>query len=211
MGVTSTSDRLVLASASPRRLELLRQIGIEPDATDPAEIDETPGPKETPRQYALRLAVAKAAAVAAKHPGAWVLGADTTVACGRRILAKTEDAAVARGWLKLLSGRRHRVHGGICVIDPKGGRHPRLITTMVTFKRLDADEIKAYLAIDEWRGKAGAYAIQGRAAVFVRAINGSYSNVVGLALFETHALLNGLGYRSDRDGAPAPGEPGECV
>ncbi|MEE8514999.1 MAG: Maf family protein [Alphaproteobacteria bacterium] len=208
MGDSSTLDRLVLASASARRLELLRQIGIEPDAIDPAEIDETPRLKETPRQYALRLAEAKAAAVASNHPGAWVLGADTTVACGRRILPKATDEAAARGCLELLAGRRHRVHGGICVIDPKGGRHSRLVTTMVTFKRLDADEIARYLATFEWRGKAGAYAIQGRAAVFVRAINGSYSNVVGLALFETHALLQGLGYRSDRDCAIAPGE---CV
>lgn len=197
MGDSPKAQRLVLASASPRRRELLRQIGIEPDAVDPPEIDETPGAKETPRQYALRLAEAKAVAVAPNHPGAWVLGADTVVACGRRILPKAGDAAAALDCLRLLSGRRHRVHGGICVIDPKGGRHCRLVTTMVNFKRLDADEIKAYLATDEWRGKAGAYAIQGRAAVFVRAVNGSYSNVVGLPLFETHSLLRGLGYLGD--------------
>lgn len=208
MGDSSTSDRLVLASASLRRLELLRQIGIEPDVVDPPEIDETPGPKETPRRYALRLAEAKAAMVAPGHPGAWVLGADTTVACGRRILPKAEDEAAARRCLKLLAGRRHRVLGGICVIDPKGGSHSRLVTTMVSFKRLDADEIARYLATDEWRGKAGAYAIQGRAAVFVRAVNGSYSNVVGLPLFETHALLRGLGYKG---GGVSELVPGECV
>ncbi len=208
MGDSSTSDRLVLASASARRLELLRQIGIEPDAIDPPEIDETPAPKEMPRQYALRLAEAKAAMVAPNHPGAWVLGADTTVACGRRILPKAADAAAARGCLELLSGRRHRVHGGICVIDPKGGRHSRLVTTMVSFKRLDADDIARYLSLDEWRGKAGAYAIQGRAAVFVRAVSGSYSNVVGLPLFETHALLRGLGYLG---GDIKTLVPGACV
>lgn len=187
---------LVLASASPRRHALLEQVGITPDAVDPAEIDETPRRGELPRAYAARMAEAKGRAVAARHPDAFVLAADTVVARGRRILPKAEDEATARRCLGLLSGARHRVHGGVFVAAPGGRTAARLVDTAVTFKRLHAQEIDAYIASGEWRGKAGGYAIQGRAAVFVRRIGGSYSNVVGLPLFETWAVLAGLGWRA---------------
>ena len=186
--------RLVLASASPRRLALLRQIGIEPDQIAPAEIDESPRPREQPADYVRRITRAKANAIAPNHAGAFVLAADTVVAAGRRILPKPDDTGSAQRCLELLSGRRHRVLGGACVVAPDGRRAERLVTTIVTFKRLDAREIAAYLDSGEWRGKAGGYAIQGRAAAFVPRINGSYSNVVGLPLVETLALLSGLGY-----------------
>ena len=195
--VTEQPSRLILASASPRRLDLLAQIGIVPDAVDPAELDETPLPRELPGPHALRLAEAKARAVAARHPGAFVLAADTVVACGRRILPKAETERDARFCLNLLSGRRHRVQGGICVIAPDGRASQRLVTTVVTFKNLDDGEKAAYLALGEWRGKAGGYAIQGHAAVFVRYLGGSYPNVVGLALHEAYGLLRGLGYGTD--------------
>lgn len=187
------APRFVLASASPRRLDLLRQISLEPDLVDPAEIPETPHPRELPRDLAARLAREKAEAVAARHPGAVVLGADTVVACGRRVLPKAEDEAAARRCLEMLSGRRHRVLGGVCVIAPGGAAHQRLVVTTVRFKRLHGDEIDAYLATDDWRGKAGGYAIQGHAAALVPWINGSYSNVVGLPLHETAALLKAVG------------------
>jgi septum formation protein len=189
------SANLVLASASPRRLELLAQIGIVPDAVDPAELDETPLPRELPAQHALRLAREKALAVAARYPGAFVLGADTVVACGRRILPKAEDEKTARQCLALLSGRRHRVEGGVALVCPDAAVATRRIETAVTFKRLSPAEIDAYIAGGEWHGKAGGYAIQGRAARFIRFIAGSYSNVVGLPLFETAALLEGRGWR----------------
>jgi septum formation protein len=185
---------LVLASASPRRLALLRQIGLEPDAVDPPEVDETPLGGELPRAHARRLAEAKAAAVAARRSDAFVLAADTVVALGRRILPKAEDEATARRCLERLSGRRHRVLGGIAVVSPEGRTALRLVTTAVRMKRLTRAEIAGYLESGEWRGKAGGYAIQGRAAAFIPAINGSYSNVVGLPLAETAALLAGLGY-----------------
>jgi nucleoside triphosphate pyrophosphatase len=187
---------LVLASASPRRLDLLRQIGIEPAAVDPAAIDETPRPRELPAAYARRMAAAKAEAVAPRHPGAFVLAADTTVALGRRILPKAEDPASARQCLNLLSGRRHRVLGGVAVIAPDGRRAERLVTTVVAFKRLGRAEIDAYLASGEWHGKAGGYAIQGRAGALIPWIRGSYPNVVGLPLAEVAALLEGLGFKS---------------
>lgn len=174
---------------------MLAQIGLTPDAIDAADIDETPGSGELPAALARRLAEAKAAAVAARHDGAHILAADTVVAVGRRILPKPADAAVARNCLMLLSGRRHRVLGGICVIAPDGRRASRLVTTAVAFKRLTADEIAGYLATEEWRGKAGGYGIQGAAAAFVPWLNGSYTNVVGLALPEARAMLSGLGYR----------------
>ncbi len=186
---------LVLASASPRRLDLLRQIGIEPSVVDPAEIDETPLRRELPRNYARRLAEAKAEAVAGRHPGAFVLAADTVVALGRRILPKAEDEAAARRCLELLSGRRHRVLGAVVVVAPEGRRAQRLVTTTVKVKRLTPREIAGYLECGEWRGKAGGYAIQGRAAAFIPAINGSYANVVGLPLAEIAALLAGLGFQ----------------
>lgn len=186
---------LVLASASPRRLELLRQVGIEPDRVVPAALDETPRPRELPAQHAERLAREKAEAVARDHSDAYVLAADTVVALGRRILPKAEEEAQARDCLQRLSGRRHRVLGGITLLAPDGRKGRRLVTTAVRFKRLGAVEIEDYLASEEWRGKAGGYAIQGRAAALIPWIGGSYSNVVGLALAETVALLRGLGWK----------------
>ena len=156
---------------------------------DPAGIDETPDPRELPHAYALRMAKAKLAAVSCRHPGALILAADSVVACGRRILPKAETEQQARSCLGLLSGRRHRVLGGIAVGRPGGAVRARLVATLVRFKRLEAAEIDDYLGCDEWRGKAGGYAIQGRAASFVSFLSGSYSNVVGLPLFETLALL----------------------
>ena len=187
---------LVLASASPRRVDLLRQVGIEPGQIDPADIDESHGPRELPRRYALRMAKAKLAVVAARHPGAIVLAADSVVACGRRILPKAEREDEARRCLELLSGRRHRVLGGVAVAAPGGTVRTRLVETVVTFKRLAPAEVEAYLAGGEWRGKAGGYAIQGHAARFVSFLSGSYSNVVGLPLFETAALLAAAGLKS---------------
>ncbi|MBV8131768.1 MAG: septum formation protein Maf [Alphaproteobacteria bacterium] len=185
----------MLASASPRRLDLLRQIGLEPDRVDPADIDEVPRPGELPPAHAMRLAEAKARAVMFRHPGAYILAADTVVACGRRILPKPADTATARSCLELLSGRRHRVHGGIALAGPDEGLILRRVDSRVAFKRLSEDEIAAYLCSGEWRGKAGGYAIQGRAAALIRWVSGSYSNVVGLPLFETAQLLAGRGYR----------------
>ncbi len=195
---------LVLASASPHRLALLAQVAIAPDAVDPAEVDETPLPRELPRQHALRLAEAKARAVAARHPGAFVLGADTVVACGRRILPQARDVEAARRCLTLLSGRRHRVFGGIAVIAPDGSLATRCVESIVTFRRLEPVEVEDYLASRDWEGKAGGYAIQGLAARFVRYLGGSYSNVVGLPLFETVALLAGRGYEPARRIQRAP-------
>lgn len=187
--------RFVLASASPRRRDLLAQIGRIPDTVIEPAVDESARPRELPAAYAARLAREKCAAVAgrAEAAGSIVLAADTVVACGRRILPKAEDAATARRCLELLSGRRHRVIGGICVVGPDGRRMERLVTTVVSFARLQASDIDAYVASGEWHGKAGGYAIQGRAAVFVRAVSGSYSNVVGLSLFETERLLAAAG------------------
>ena len=191
----STAPLLVLASASPRRLDLLRQIGIEPDRIDPADIDEIVQPGELPPSHAMRLAEEKARAVMPRHPGAFILAADTVVACGRRILPKPADPATARSCLELLSGRRHRVHSGIAVVDPNERLTLRRVDSHVAFKRLSEAEIAAYLRSGEWQGKAGGYAIQGRAAAFIRWVSGSYSNVVGLPLFETAQLLTGRGYR----------------
>jgi septum formation protein len=184
---------LVLASASPRRLDLLRQIGVEPDRIEPSDIDETPLPKETPRQLALRLARGKAQALAA--PGRFVLAADTVVSVGRRILPKALEPEQARACLELLSGRSHRVATGVAVRAPDGRLSARLVETTVDFKRLEAGEIDAYLDSGEWRGKAGGYAIQGRAGAFVMRLGGSFSSVVGLPLYETLCLLKGLGWR----------------
>jgi septum formation protein len=190
-----TGPSLVLASASPRRLELLRQVGLMPDCIDPADIDETPRRGELPPAHAMRLAQEKARVVIPRHPGAYVLAADTVVACGRRILPKTEDEASARSCLELLSGRRHRVHGAIALMSPDGRLVTRRVESQVAFKRLSEAEIGAYLRSGEWQGKAGGYAIQGRAAALIRWVSGSYSNVVGLPLFETVQLLAGRGYR----------------
>lgn len=185
----------MLASASPRRLELLRQIGFEPDAVDAAEVDETPLKDETPRRLAQRLAAEKAVAVAGRHDGAFVLAADTVVALGRRVLPKAERAEEVGDCLRLLSGRAHRVLTGLCVLAPDGRRAQRLVESRVHFKRLTADEIENYLEAGEGVGKAGGYAIQGRAGAFVTALQGSYSGVVGLPLYEAATLLGGLGRR----------------
>lgn len=184
--------RLVLASASPRRLELLARLGVVPDAVVPAEIDETPRKGELPDRYACRMAAEKAAAVAATD--GLVLAADTVVAAGRRILPKTESEAEARAALALLSGRRHRVHSAVAVSDAQGRVRLRLSTSLVAFKPLSPAEIEAYLASGEWLGKAGGYAIQGRAEALVRRLSGSHSGVMGLPLHETRALLRAAGY-----------------
>ena len=189
---------LVLASASPRRLDLLRQIGAEPDQVDPADIDETPGRDETPRRLALRLALGKASTVAARHPDAFVLGSDTLVAVGLRILNKPEDEAEARRMLALLSGRTHKVLTGVAVIAPGGRTASRLVETKVRFKRLSAEETDDFIAAGDWRDAAGGYKIHQRAGGFVTDLSGSYSAVVGLPLYETRMLLEGLGWRPSR-------------
>src|SRR5438045_4837857 len=188
-------QKLVLASASPRRLDLLRQIGIVPDQIEPADIDETPRRAELPAGHVVRLAEEKARAVQPRHPDAFMLAADTVVACGRRILPKAEDEAAARACLALLSGRRHRVYGGVALLTPGGDLAIRRVVSQVAFKRLSDEELAAYLASGEWHGKAGSYAIQGHAAALIPWIAGSYSNVVGLPLYETAQLLAGRGYR----------------
>lgn len=192
--------RLVLASASPRRLQLLNQIGIEPDKLLPAELDETPLRKELPKALAKRLAQTKAQV--ARHSAdrdpdleaAFVLAADTVVAVGRRILPKPELTDEAAACLRLLSGRAHRVYTALSLVTPRGRTRNRLVETRVRFKRLSRQEIETYLASGEWEGKAGGYAIQGLAGGFVQKLIGSYSNVVGLPLFETMGLLMGEGY-----------------
>ncbi|QLC22400.1 septum formation protein Maf [Parasphingopyxis sp. CP4] len=189
--------RLILASASPRRKELLARIGIEADAIDPADIDETPRAGELPRVYASRIAAEKAAAVAPRHTGSLVLAADTVVAAGRRILPKTEQEAEARECLSLLSGRRHRVHSAVTLVDREGIARHKTSSTIVTFKQLKPAEIDAYVAGGEWHGKAGGYAIQGYAEAWVRFLSGSHSGVIGLPLFETRILLETAGYPLD--------------
>ena len=184
---------LVLASASPRRLDLLARIGVVPDAVSPADIDETPRKGEAPRRLAARLAAAKAAAAAAP-PGALVLAADTVVGLGRRILPKAATEGEARRCLEMLSGRRHQVATGVALRLPDGRLRQRLVLTAVAFQRLTPAQIEDYVASGEWRGKAGGYAIQGRAECFVRFLSGSHSNVVGLPLFETAQLLRGAGW-----------------
>lgn len=184
--------RLVLASASPRRLELLARLGVTPDAVVPAEIDEMPRKGEPPDRYACRMAVEKAAAV--EEPGSLILAADTVVAAGRRILPKAGNEDEARSALTLLSGRRHRVHSAVAVTDAAGRTRLRLSTSLVAFKPLSSAEIDAYLDGGEWRGKAGGYAIQGRAEALVRRLSGSHSAVMGLPLYETRALLRAAGY-----------------
>ena len=188
------APRLLLASASPRRLDLLAQIGLKPDGIVPAEIDEAPLPGETPRATALRLAEAKARFVGALHPEALVLAADTVVALGARALPKAEDEAEVARCLALLSGRAHLVHTGVAAACG-GVVRVRLSSSRVTFKRVAASEADAYAACGEGVGKAGGYAIQGRAGAFARALSGSYSGVVGLPLFETAGLLESFGLR----------------
>lgn len=185
--------QLVLASASPRRLELLAQVGVVPDRVDPADVDETPEKAETPPRLAERLARSKARVVADRAPDAVVLAADTVVAVGRRLLEKPADAAEAERFLRLLSGRNHRVFTGVAVA--RGGRlSSRVVETRVSFKPLSDVEIAAYLATNDWRGKAGGYAIQGPAGAFVRRIVGSHPAVMGLPLYETMQLLTGVGW-----------------
>jgi septum formation protein len=188
-----SSPALVLASSSPRRRELLARIGATPDRIASPDIDESPLKGETPRAYALRLAQAKAAAVA-RGPGEIVLAGDTTVAVGRRILPPAETVETQRELLSLVSGRRHRCISAICVIDAAGTVRTRMVETVVIFKQLSAEELDAYLECGEGLGKAGGYAIQGRAEALIRFISGSHSAVIGLPLFETRALLRAAGY-----------------
>ena len=192
--------KLVLASGSPRRVSLLNQAGIEPDGLRPTNVDETPKRGELPRACANRLARAKAE-TALDHlrddedlQGAYILAADTVVAVGRRILPKAEMLDEAAQCLRLLSGRNHRVHTSVCLVTPKEAYRQRLVETRVRFKRLSQDDIEAYLASGEWRGKAGGYAAQGIAGSFIVKIVGSYSNVVGLPLYEVTTLLSGEGF-----------------
>jgi septum formation protein len=192
--------KLVLASGSPRRVTLINQAGIEPDALRPTDIDETPKRGELPRACANRLARAKAEAalslvnVDEELKGAYILSADTVVAVGRRILPKAELLDEASQCLRLLSGRNHRVHTAVCLVTPSGAFRQRLVETKVRFKRLNDEDIESYLASGEWRGKAGAYAAQGIAGSFIVKLVGSYTNVVGLPLYETTTLLLGEGY-----------------
>ncbi len=192
--MTHKDPNLILASASPRRLELLKQVGILPDQIIPSKIDETPLKSEPPQEVAKRLSRLKAEKVASTNNCSYVLASDTIVACGNRMLGKAKNANEAEIFLKLLSGRRHTVYTGICLITPSGDKSIKCVKTIVKFKSLELSDIEFYLRHDEWQGKAGGYAIQGLAARFIRAINGSYSNVVGLPLFETVNMLKGRGY-----------------
>lgn len=189
--VNHTYKPLILASASPRRLQLLEQINITPAEVIPANIDETPLKDELPRAHALRLACEKARKISGSHKNKFILAADTVVACGRRILPKAENEQQARECLRLLSGRRHHVYGGICIITDQGKEISRLCDTVVKFKALSDDEIETYIQSGEWDGKAGGYAIQGMAASFIPSIQGSYSNVVGLSLYDIMQILKG--------------------
>jgi septum formation protein len=192
--------KFVLASGSPRRLGLINQAGIEPDALRPADVDETPIKGELPRACANRLARLKAEAalslvsVDEELKGAYILAADTVVAVGRRILPKAELLDEASQCLRLLSGRNHRVYTGVCLVTPKESFRQRLVETRVRFRRLSEQDMEAYLASGEWRGKAGGYAAQGIAGTFIVKVVGSYSNIVGLPLYETVSLLTGEGY-----------------
>jgi septum formation protein len=192
--------KLVLASGSPRRLALLNQAGIEPDSLMPAEVNEIPQKGELPRSLATRLARAKAemalssVRIDEELRGAYIVAADTVVSVGRRIMPKAEMLDEAAQCLRLLSGRNHRVYTGVCLVTPKESFRQRLVETRVRFKRLSKEDLEAYLASGEWRGKAGGYAVQGLAGSFVVKIVGSYTNVVGLPLYETMALLSGEGY-----------------
>lgn len=193
----NSRSKLILASASPRRRELLLQVGIVPDQVIPANIDETVLRREKPVEYVQRMSVSKAAHVSATVEGTFVLGADTIVACGRRIYGKPDNPSEAESHLRALSGRSHKVYGAISLVDPDGQQVGRCVETVVRFKRLSGQELRTYLATEEWRDKAGGYAIQGRASAFIERISGSYTNVVGLPLFETVQLLRGRGFRGD--------------
>lgn len=189
------TSRLVLGSASPRRLQLLAQVGVTPDLVDPADIDETVLKDETPRMLVKRLAVGKASAVAARHPDAFVLGADTIVAVGTRVLGKPVDETDARRMLKLLSGRNHKVLTGVAAIAPGGKTASRIVESRITFKRLTQDETDAFIDSRDWDDAAGGYKIHQRAGAFVTNLQGSFTGVVGLPLYETLALLTGLGWK----------------
>ncbi|AOG02059.1 MAG: Maf family protein [Blastomonas fulva] len=180
---------LILASASPRRQQLLARIGVTADAIVPADIDETPIKAELPRVYARRMAAQKAQVVASQHPDSAVLSGDTVVAVGRRILPKAESEAEARMCLELVSGRRHMVLSAVTLMLPDGRSLHRLSESAVIFKRLHADEVDAYIASGEWQGKAGGYAIQGSAEALIRSMAGSYSGIMGLPLYETRSML----------------------
>ena len=192
--------KLVLASGSPRRLALLNQAGIEPDSLQPAQIDEIPVKGELPRALANRLAREKAQVALAsiriddELRGSYIIAADTVVAVGRRVMPKADMLEDAAACLRMLSGRNHRVYTGICLVTPKEAFRQRLVETRVRFKRLSKEDLEGYLASGEWRGKAGGYAIQGLAGTFVVKMVGSYTNVVGLPLYETMSLLLGEGY-----------------
>ncbi|HEY2179570.1 MAG TPA: nucleoside triphosphate pyrophosphatase [Caulobacteraceae bacterium] len=193
---SSSIPRLILASASPRRANLLCQAGLPPDVVEPPGIDETPMPGENPRRMALRLADLKAGTVAGRHARDFVIGADTIVCVGRRVLGTPSNRAEAEAMLALLSGRGHRVITGVSVIAPGGRRAVRLAEARIGFKRLTSAEVGALLDCEEWRGAAGGYRIQGRAGAQVISLTGSYTAVVGLPLYETCGLLAGLGYRA---------------
>ena len=202
--------KLVLASASPRRLQLLDQVGLRPDLLNPTDIDETPLRRETPRRLALRLAEQKAKAalqaplVKALGPNTMIIAADTVVGLGRRVLPKADTPDVAMDCLRLLSGRSHWVYSAVAVVSPSGSISTRCSETKVRFKRLSRDDMATYIKSEEWRGKAGGYAIQSRAAAFVRYLAGSYSGVVGLPLHETLTLLEGAGFPVHKVWAKAP-------
>ncbi len=194
--MAASNVSLILASASPRRLDLLAQIGVKPDKVLPADINEDPIPGELPREHALRLATEKALKIASNHKGSVVIGSDTVVGVGRRILPKTETKAEALMCLDLMSGRAHRVYTGVAVIDADGSLTTRVSETRVKFKRLSKDEVSNYLDSGEWAGKAGGYGIQGKAGAFIQHLSGSYSGVVGLPLFETRNLLTSAGIKT---------------
>ncbi|MGE3623541.1 MAG: nucleoside triphosphate pyrophosphatase [Bdellovibrionales bacterium] len=192
-----TKPLFILASSSPRRLALLKDIGVVPDKITAAEIDETPRPRELPRSHAARLAREKLDAVAAKEPNGLILAADTVVACGRRILPKAETAEQVRDCLKLLSGRRHHVYTGLALRTPDGKIRERIADSAVAFRQLSPGDIEAYVKCGDGIGKAGGYAIQGRAAALIRFISGSYSNIVGLPLFDVAQMLRGCGFSAN--------------
>lgn len=193
---TSSQPPLILASASPRRVALLAQLSITPDEIIPADIDETPHKGELPIPYAKRMAETKARHIATQHPGAFVIGGDTVVACGRRILPKAETEAEARACMSLLMGRSHRVIGGLALACPDGRLLVRHTLSHVQMRRLDKSEMESYIAQGDWQGKAGGYAIQGEAARFIKQIRGSYSQIMGLDLYLTAQLLRGTGYHN---------------
>lgn len=188
---------LILASSSPRRVELLAQIGIVPDHIIPADIDETPLKGEHPRDLAVRLAKGKAEKIAAEQTGSYVIGADTVVACGRRSFGKAENKEEVGKILRILSGRRHKIFGGICLVTPEGKSRTRCCETTVSFRRLTEKEIQNYVDSRDWEGKAGGYAVQGVASTFVKFISGSHSNIIGLSLYDVAAMLNSAGYKKD--------------